>query len=125
LRRALQVVEVEPAEGAAVGVRGEHDDPRRRAVLEQRQQLLREHEVPEVVDAEGGLEAVDRLGALAEDQAGVVDQHVEARVAGAELRREGADPGERGEVEAQALHRVVAGLAADLRERRLALLGAA
>jgi len=85
---------------------------------------LSEEEVAEVVDAEGGLEAVLRLRARAEDQSGVVDEYVEAIEAFEEVGSEGADGGEGGEVEGHEVG-LDGGAAADLVDSVLAPVGVA
>ena len=65
------------------------------------EEQVRQGEVPEVVDPEGRLEPVGGRGPARHDQAGVVDQHVEAVVAIEERGRERPDRGEVREVERQ------------------------
>ena len=51
-----------------------------------------------MIDLEGLLEAVNGLGAVAEDASGVVHEHVDARAGGVQAGRERADVVEPGEV---------------------------
>lgn len=83
------------------------------AVEQQRGQ----HEVAEVVDREGHLQALCGLAARAQDQPGVVDQYVEPVKATEQLRRERLDARRRREVERQAVHVLVGPALADLAER--------
>jgi len=85
----LEVVEVEQA--ALVGVAGRgHDAPARGG--EPLEQQLREQERGEVVEREGPLEAVGRHLARAEHGAGIVREHVDARVGLEQLGGEPAYP---------------------------------
>jgi hypothetical protein len=74
--------------------------PGRAAGVEQRAQPGRQHEVSDVVDGHGELEAVGRPAHLrvAERHAGVVDEHVEPRRARPHRVGQGAHLGEAGEV---------------------------
>ena len=76
---ALQVAEIEAH--ALVGDRRGGDDPRRRRGDELVAQRFGQHEIGHVVEGEGELEALGRHPPVGEEGAGVVDQHVDARLA--------------------------------------------
>jgi hypothetical protein len=78
-----------------------------------------EHEVREVVGGEGGLEAIRGHLAPVDDEARVVEQHIQPRVLALEVLRELADGGQRGEVREHQVQLRVGDGTADLRERGL------
>jgi len=94
--RVVEVVEVDPTE--AVRVRGDVHDAGRGRCPQAREQEVRQQEVREVVHREHGLDPVHRGRAPEVHDAGVVHEHVDGRVAVAELGREPPDLRLRGEV---------------------------
>jgi hypothetical protein len=92
----VEVVEVECAGHAGADARGlDHRGSGGGQLVEQQPG---EQERRQVVDLEGLLEAVGGLGAVAEDAAGVVGEHVDAGVGGVEVGGELADLVQAGEV---------------------------
>ena len=68
------------------------------ALLEHRQEEIRQHEIRKVVEGEGLLDAVDALGAFPEHRAGVVEQHVDTGIPLADLIGQTFGLGQRGQV---------------------------
>jgi hypothetical protein len=85
----LQVVEIEPS--LAVRIRGGVDHARRRAGDEAPDQPGGQHEIGHVIEREGALEPVLGDGAAGEHGAGIVDQHVDARLRGGDLAADALD----------------------------------
>ena len=102
-----------------MGVGRDHDDPGRGTGHQPVEQQVGQQDVAEVVDAEGGLEAVLGLGPLAQDEPGVVDQHVEAGVGREEVGGEGPDGRGGRQVEGHDLDGVGPGALHDLGPSRL------
>ena len=76
----------------------DHDDARGRAGAQPIQQQVGQEKRAQVVDREGGLQAVFGEGSGHRDGAGVVDEHVEAFIPGQEGLGQGADLALRGEI---------------------------
>jgi hypothetical protein len=92
----VEVVEVERAGHAGADARGlDHRGPGGGQLAEQQPG---EQERRQVVDLEGLLEAVGGLGAVAEDTAGVVGEHIDAGIGGVEVGGELADLVQAGEI---------------------------
>ena len=87
-------------------VRAGRDDARGRRLAQPVEQELREQERRELVDGEGGLEAVDRERPAAAEESGVVNEHVDLGVPLAQLAGEPSHFGQVGEVRAQRLCRI-------------------
>ena len=83
----FQVVPAHPAR--TVGLAADVDHPRIRRRLEQVQQFLGQQKIIQVVQGEGHLDPFRGFLARGDHGTGVVEQHVEAAVPGAEL---GGDP---------------------------------
>jgi len=88
---ALEVVEMDRA--ARVGARGDVDDARRRGLLEEVEQQVRQQKSGKIVDLERSLEAVRRDLAMRRVDAGVIDEDIEPRILPLEFLREGPDRG--------------------------------
>ena len=114
----VQALRIHPA-------RRDVDDPRRRTAAQPPEQQLRQQKRRGDVGGERQLEPVGRHGPLRRQHAGVVDQHVEPRLACQELGREPAHVAEVAEVAPHDFDVAVAGALDNLRARLLAALGAA
>jgi 2-polyprenyl-6-methoxyphenol hydroxylase-like FAD-dependent oxidoreductase len=105
-----------------VRVAGHRYYPRRSVRGQAAEQRGREREVPEVIDAEGQLEALPGEP-LPPGHPGVVDQHVQGVAEGQERRRARAHRVQVAEVERQEGDRVVTGRRRDTGHRLLAVAG--
>ncbi len=83
---ALQIIEVYLPH--TLGTRRDSDDAARSTLSEEIQEHVRQEERGQVVDGQGSLDTVRSLGAALQDQAGVVDEHVEPVVPFPELSRQ-------------------------------------
>jgi hypothetical protein len=93
IRPLLELDVVEDHRRHVMAARADRDDAARRAAQQRRRQQTGEEKVAEVIRAELHLEAVARLGEGTSHDTGVVDQHVEPRMARQEALGEGTDAG--------------------------------
>ena len=110
----LEVVEVQTSAGPLVCGGGHGDHPGGGRLDQAVGQQPGEQEGTQMVDPEGGLEPVHRLGALRLDQPGVVDQNVDPGTPVEDLLGPPADGGQVGQVEHHQVHLVRSTEAADV-----------